>query len=548
MGIYSKYKFVNTVFGGDDGITVPVGTTAQRNGSSGVGTLRYNTDIGLLEQNTGDGWAPIDTPPTVTSISGTINENTSSTITVNGTIFKTGATVYIEGAGTGGVSRALTTTRVSSTQLTADTAASSTPYVGGASFTVRVANTSGLSGSLINAGTIDRDPVWNTASGSLGWVLEGNSTTFTVSASDPEGTGVTYSLVSGSVPGGYTVNSNGTITGTASAVTGDTTYNFTIRATSNSQSSDRAFSITVYDSITVTSSSTSGQNNAYTTTATNNEVQRQGYAKTLTINGTNFRSGASVTLGGVACTSVNVVNSTTITCSTPTGTSFSNGTAYTVTVTNGVTGQTANSPNTIIARKFGISNFPCESGLQLFNAGDTTTAGCTTYVIRRPSYGAEYNIYVCGTNYDGGGFDMYLCQGCANFSYYTEGNSCTGIGLTIWAPRSQPNWQAAQSIWGWTAGTGNGGPCYVYKPNGGGNYTGAPMRQASYYGSGYNDWRVIDGGRWWMRNSNHSEPNGDYAGYGNLQMYGNTGYDMGFNDGGAYGTGGQYVCSTNAKG
>ena len=49
MGIYSKYRFVNTVFGGDDGITVPTGGTAARPTSPVVGTVRYNTDLGLLE-------------------------------------------------------------------------------------------------------------------------------------------------------------------------------------------------------------------------------------------------------------------------------------------------------------------------------------------------------------------------------------------------------------------------------------------------------------------------------------------------------------------
>jgi hypothetical protein len=74
------------------------------------------------------------------------------------------------------------------------------------------------------------------------------------------------------------------------------------------------------------------------------------------------------------------------------------------------------------------------------------------------------------------------------------------------------------------------------------------MRQGNYYGSGYNDWQVIDGGRWWIRNNGFGEPNGDYDGYGGLGMYGQSGYEMGFNDGGAAGAGGQYICSTNAKG
>lgn len=549
MGQYTKYKNFNTIFGGVEGIVVPIGTTAERSGSPSVGTLRYNTNVGLLENYNATGWTSLDSPPTVSSISGTINENTSSTITINGNNFKPSAVVNVEGAAVSNASRALSTTFVSSTQLTANTNASSVNFVGGASFDIRVTNPSGLAGTLSPAGTVDRDPIWNTAAGSLGQVLEGQSFSATLSATDPDGTSVTYTIVSGSLPSGLTLNgTTGAISGTTSLVTGDTTSTFSVRATSNSQTQDRSFSITVLDGMTVSGSSTSGNNNQYTTAQTNNEIQRQGSGntKTLTITGTGFRSGATVTLGGQACTNVNVVNSTTITCTTPAST-FTDGQSLTVTVTNGTTNQVASSPNTVTARRFGISGFPCVSGNQLFNAGDTTSANCATYQIRPNTGVAEFTIYVCGSNYDGGGYDMYLCQGCSSINYYNSGNSCGGVGLSLWSPRSQPCWQAAQSIWGWTTGTGNGGMTYVYKPNGGGNYTGGPFRQGNFYGSGYNDWRVIDNGRWWLRNTGFGEPNGDYDGFGCLQMYGQTGYEMGFNDGGAYNTGGQYVCSTNAK-
>lgn len=550
MGQYTKYKNFNTIFGGVEGIIVPVGTTAERSGSPGVGTLRYNTNIGLLENYNATGWTSLDSPPTVNNLSGTINENTNSTITITGTNFKPSAVAQIEGAAVSNIARTLATTFVSSTQLTAATNAAAVNYVGGASFDIRVTNPSGLAGVLSPAGTVDRDPIWSTAAGSLGSVLEGQAFSGSVSATDPDGTSVTYTLVSGTLPSGLTLNgSTGAISGTTSLISSDTTSSFTIRATSNSQTQDRSFSITVLDSMTVTGSSTSGNNNAYTTAQTNNQIQRQGSGntKTITITGTGFRSGATVTLGGQACSSVNVVNSTTITCTSPAYT-FNADETLTVAVTNGTTGQVANSPNTITARRFGISDFPCVSGNQLYNAGDTTTANCTTYRIRPNTGVAEFTTYVCGSNYDGGGFDMYLCQGCSGFQYFNSGNSCSGLGLSIWAPRSQPCWQAAQSIWGWTTGTGNGGLTYVYKPNGGGNYTGGPFRQGNYYGSGYNDWRVIDGGRWWVRNTGFGEPNGDYDGYGGLGMYGQNGYEMGFNDGGAANGGGQYVCSTNAKG
>ena len=59
----------------------------------------------------------------------------------------------------------------------------------------------------------------------------------------------------------------------------------------------------------------------------------------MTITGTNFAAGATVTFGGTAATNVSVVNSTTITATTPAGSAG----AVTVTVTvNGQSGSLAN--------------------------------------------------------------------------------------------------------------------------------------------------------------------------------------------------------------
>ena len=172
MGNYSQYKNVNTTFGGSDGIVVPTGTTNAptdgRPGSPNVGNLRYNTTTGLPEFYTASGWNPIAPSPTITTISGTINENTSSTLTVNGTSFATGSIVSINGPATGNTDRPLVTTFVNSGQVTADTNASNVTYVGAASFDVKVLNPSGLSASLAAAGVIDRDPIWSTSAGSLG--------------------------------------------------------------------------------------------------------------------------------------------------------------------------------------------------------------------------------------------------------------------------------------------------------------------------------------------------------------------------------------------
>ena len=228
---------------------VPSGTTAQRPASPGVGMIRYNSDLGLLEQYNSAGWQAIDAPPTVSSYSGIINADTDSTITIVGTNFKPGCVAYIEGAGVNNTPRSLTTTFVSSTQITALTAASSSNYVGGASFNIKVINPSGLSGILTSAGTVDRDPVWSTGAGNIATINDrygSYSPITTLSASDPDSTTVTYELASGSLPGNVSLNTtNGQITGDPNDVSGTTTYTFTINANSNTQSTPRTFNIIV---------------------------------------------------------------------------------------------------------------------------------------------------------------------------------------------------------------------------------------------------------------------------------------------------------------
>jgi hypothetical protein len=199
---YQRKKNTDVKFGGSEGVEVPAGASDGRGLSPALGTLRYNTDTGLAEFYTSNGWSGVDAPPVVSGVSGTINEDTDSTLTINGSNFKSGSIVYIEGAAVNSVPRALVTTFVNSTQLTAATNATSISYVGNASFNVKVLNPSGLSSVLEPAGTIDRDPVWVTGSGSLGTIddrLVPGAQTYQYSAS-----GTTYQVVKFLAPGTYT--------------------------------------------------------------------------------------------------------------------------------------------------------------------------------------------------------------------------------------------------------------------------------------------------------------------------------------------------------
>lgn len=262
---YQQKKNTNTVFGGTDAIVLPTGNQEQRSGTE-LGQLRYNTTTGLAEFYTATGWAGVDAPPTVSAISGTINEDTDTTITITGTGFKPGSVVYITGAAVSNVERSLTTTYVNQTSLTAVTNAAAVNYVGGAGFGIKVINPSGLIGQLDGVGNVDRDPIFSTSAGNLGTIFDSARTrSFTVSASDPDGQTVTFSIASGSLPTGLSLNSStGVISGTASAVGSDTTFTFVIRASSSNGSltstEDRSFNIIVkapvVQSFTSTGSST----------------------------------------------------------------------------------------------------------------------------------------------------------------------------------------------------------------------------------------------------------------------------------------------------
>jgi len=228
-------------------IDLPAGTTAQRPASPHVGMIRYNTTLGFLEQYTADGWQGIAPPPAITTISPTTyNGEQGTTFTINGSSFDTTAAVkFITAQGT--EYTAATVTRVSNSQLTATTPQDFT--VANEPLKVKVINGSGLAYTLDNAIDCGGVPSWVTAAGSVATVYDATSGTHaTISASDPDaGASVTYSITSGAVPSGTTLNaSTGVISGTLGTVSSSTTYNFTVTATDNAgNTSFRAFSMTV---------------------------------------------------------------------------------------------------------------------------------------------------------------------------------------------------------------------------------------------------------------------------------------------------------------
>jgi hypothetical protein len=181
-----------------------------------------------------------ETKPTITSISPSTITNSQTSITITGTNFVNGINVEAVST-TGAIVQADTVTFSSATSFSANF----TITTDGTYF-IRVENPDGNAARSSTALlTVSDAPTWTTAAGSLGSMAGGSTANFTVAATSDSA--VSYSVTSGALPGGLSLNtSTGAITGTESGTTAETTYNFTITATdAEAQTASRAFSITV---------------------------------------------------------------------------------------------------------------------------------------------------------------------------------------------------------------------------------------------------------------------------------------------------------------
>ena len=157
------------------------------------------------------------------------------TITVTGTGFNSGIIAYINNT-------LCSTTYVSATSLTLVT-----PATAAGTYNVSLYNTDGTSGTKPGGIVFSPIPVWVTASGALTGATVDVSYSTSVSAT---GDGITYSVTTGSLPTGLSLNaSTGAITGTPTVVA---TSTFSITATdAQNQGVARSFSIDVANVILV---------------------------------------------------------------------------------------------------------------------------------------------------------------------------------------------------------------------------------------------------------------------------------------------------------
>jgi hypothetical protein len=230
---------------------LPAGTTAQRPESPNTGYVRFNTTLDQLEQYTSEsGWQGISAPPIITTTDVTdVNEaDSSQVIVITGQNFDTIATAVLIDANSV-VKTPTTSVRNSSSQITIT-------YSGGDLITpsdaeplsVKVTNGSGLTATLNGQINIDATPIWSTSAGTLATIDDIDTGTHaTVSASDPEESTISYSVTSGALPGGLTLNSStGVISGDPTDVDDTTQFNFSISASDGTgNSTPRAFNIIV---------------------------------------------------------------------------------------------------------------------------------------------------------------------------------------------------------------------------------------------------------------------------------------------------------------
>lgn len=179
------------------------------------------------------------TTPTITAITYPGDDTAADpaggqTITLTGTNFATGAKVIVNGSQPSAVSV------VSTTQITF-----TCPALATGSYIIYVVNADGTTAIAAPGLQVSGLPTWTTSAGTLGTANANSAVSYTVAATGDAP--ITYSVYSGSLPSGLTLNSTtGTISGTTPTPSTATTYNFTIRSTdAQKQDTDRAFSITV---------------------------------------------------------------------------------------------------------------------------------------------------------------------------------------------------------------------------------------------------------------------------------------------------------------
>lgn len=215
--------------------SLPTGNTASRPSSPRVGYLRFNTTTGFAEVYTGaTGWAIFGAvPPQISTVTpSSYDGTTGTTFVINGSNFTSDALVKIIAAN-GTEYAPSQTSFINSTQISVISGRAFTVAEGPLDF--KIIQQSGTT-TIVDAVSTGTTPTWNTASGTISTIFYPANTNYTqqVVAYDPDANSIiTYSISSGTLPSGASLNSaNGAITGpVADPASTSVTNTFDVTAT-----------------------------------------------------------------------------------------------------------------------------------------------------------------------------------------------------------------------------------------------------------------------------------------------------------------------------
>ena len=233
------------------------------------------------------------------------------TINLTGNGFQSGCSVLV------GSTAASVVSFISSTQISF-----TAPVQTAGTYVIYVINPDGGTAISIPGISYSGTPNWTTSAGSLGTAYETGAISATLTATGDAP--ITYTLVSGTLPTGSSLNSNGTLSGTAVATASATTYSFTIKATdAQNQDTNRAFSITINpDVVTWSTPADSTTYNVYTNSAIANVTMSATSAAggSITYTADTLPTGLSITGANIAGTPTVAASTTTTLTATATST------------------------------------------------------------------------------------------------------------------------------------------------------------------------------------------------------------------------------------
>src|SRR5436190_8433850 len=368
--------------------TITATTPAHAAGAVGVTVTNPDSQAATLAGS----FTFVVPPPTVSGVSPASGSSSGGTaVTITGTGFAAGATVTIGGNAATGV------TVVNSTSITATTPAHAAGGVG-----VTVTNADSQSGTAATAFTyVPPAPAIGSVTPASGSTAGGTAVTIT-GANFAAGAAVT---IGGVAATGISVVNSTTITAATPAHAAGVVNVTVTNADSQSATLTNGFIYAAPPPTVTTVAPASGSTNGGTA---------------LTISGSGFLTGATVTVGGTAATAVTVVNSSTITATTP---------AHAA----GAVGLTVTNPDSQAATLAGSFTFvvppPTVSGV---SPASGSSSGGTAVTITGTGFAAGATVTIGGNAATG-----VTVVNSTSITATTPAHAAGGVGVTVTNADSQ---------------------------------------------------------------------------------------------------------------